>query len=155
MLSLLSVGAVLEAKAQQQAKPLKGKKAKEAAFQAALEKAEEAGRAAAAARVPVPMLVVERENPLDDSSPVKRAYAPVMGGVCGFAWVSMKPANKPFANWLKKQRRVRPAYYGGLELSVSGYGQSMEKKEAYAYAMAESLQKSFPEMSFYANSRMD
>lgn len=124
-------------------------------FKAAWDAAVAAGNAAAAAKVPQPMYVVERADPLNDNSPVVKAYAPVMDGVCGFAWVSIRPANKPFARWLKKQGLAKPAYGGGLQYWVSAFNQSMEKKEAFAYAMADSLGKAFPEMRFYGASRMD
>lgn len=124
-------------------------------FRLAWDAAVAAGNAAAAAKVPVPMVVVQHANPLNDASPVVKVYEPVMDGVCGFAWVKIRPANKPFANWLKKQGLAKPAYGGGLQYWVSAFNQSMEKKEAFAYAMADSLGKAFPDMKFYGQSRMD
>jgi hypothetical protein len=117
-------------------------------------KADAAGKAAAAARVPVPMVVVQRANPLNDASPVVKRYAPVMGGVCGFAWVIVRPGNSAFANYLKKRGLARPdSYAGGVNLWVGDYGQSMEKKEAYAGAFADVLQDAG--LRAYSNSRMD
>lgn len=124
-------------------------------FRAILAKAVLAGRAAGDAAVPVPMIVQERANPLNDASPVVKQYAPVMGGVCGFAWIKVRPANKAFAKWLKAEGLARPAYEGGLDISISEYGQSMERKSAHAYAMAKVLQDAFPDMQFYAQDRMD
>lgn len=115
--------------------------------------ADEAGRKAAEAAVPTPMVVVQRENPFDDSSAIVKEYAPVMGGVCGFAWVTVRPANSSFALWLKKNQGARTGYYGGMELWVSGYGQSMQRKEAYAKAFAQVLRDNGLDAS--AGSRMD
>ena len=44
-------------------------------------RADDAGRKAAAETVPTPMQIVQRANPLDDTSPIVRAYEPVMDGV--------------------------------------------------------------------------
>jgi hypothetical protein len=127
----------------------------EAAWQAAVA----AGEAAADAVEVVPMVVVERENPWDDSSPVVKRYAPVEGGVCGFAWVKVYPGNSRFANWLKRSGKGRSAYGGGVSYWVSRYGQSMTRKEAFAQAVAESLRSSLVEADarggVYAGSRMD
>jgi hypothetical protein len=116
-------------------------------------KADAAGRAAAEACKPVPMQVVERANPLDDSSAVVKRYAPVASGVCGFAWVNVRPGNCGFARWMKKEGVARKGYYGGMEYWVSGYGQSMEKKEAYAGAFAKVLGEAG--IKAYPQSRMD
>lgn len=109
---------------------------KKAEMKALYKRADAAGKAAAEKRVPIPMVVVQRANPLDDNSPIVKRYAPVMGGVCGFAWVNIKPGYSAFANWLKKNKLADKSYYGGVDVWVGGYGQSMEKKEAYANAFA-------------------
>ena len=114
--------------------------------------ANDAGRAAAEKRVPTAMVVSEHASPLDDSSPVAKQWL-VPEGVCGFAWINIKPGNSPFANWLKKEKLARKAYAGGVEIWVSAYGQSMERKEAYANAFATVL--SFAGIKAYAGSRMD
>jgi hypothetical protein len=100
------------------------------------------------------MIVEEHTNMMDDNSPVKKQYF-VEGGVCGFAWVSIYPGNSPFANWLKKTERARKdSYAGGVSIWVSEYGQSMERKEAFASAFANSLRESGIEKA-YSRSRMD
>lgn len=105
-------------------------------------KADAAGRAAADACVPQPMYVVQRANPLDDNSPIVKAYAPVMSGVCGYAWINISPGNSTFARYLKEQGLGdRDNYYGGVSVRVYGYGQSYEKKAAYAGAFAKVLQE--------------
>jgi hypothetical protein len=119
-----------------------------------LKAADDAGRKAADAKVPTPMYVVERASPLDDNSPIVKRYAPVMGGVCGFAWVNVKPGNSRLANYMKAKGLARTdGYYGGVTLWVSRYGQSMELKEAYARAFAGVL--SDAGIRAYADSRMD
>ena len=77
-----------------------------AEYAAIYDEAWKAGVAAATDTVPVPMQVVQRANPLDDKSPIVKAYEPVYDGVCGFAWVKVKPANSPFAKWLKANGKV-------------------------------------------------
>jgi hypothetical protein len=110
-----------------------------------INRAEAAGRAAADAITPTPMIV---RNDMTGET-----YAPVMGGVCGFAWIKIKPATTKFARWMKKEGIARTAYGGGLDIWISGYGQSMERKEAYAYAMANVLYEAG--YNAYAESRMD
>lgn len=112
-------------------------------YKAMFAKARAAGLKAAADCVPVPMVVV------GDG----RVYAPVMDGVCGFAWISVKPGNSPFANWLKAEGLARKSYEGGVSIWVGEFNQSMAKKEAYAYAFAEVLRDEG--IKAYAGSRMD
>lgn len=103
------------------------------------EKAHAAGAAAAEKCVPVPMVV-------------SGGYAPVMDGVCGFAWVKL-PGVGSFAKWMKASGLARKAYGPGLEMWVSAYNQSMAKKEAYAYAFARVLREAG--VAAHAGSRMD
>lgn len=144
-------------------------------FNAILQEAHAAAVAAVAAVKPTPMVVVQRENPFDDKSPIVKQYEPVEGGVCGFAWINIRPATQAFARYLKerfdphtgpngKRKPVgvnagdldyygHAGYYGGFELSVGYYGQSMERKLAHAQAFAEVLNKHG--VKAYASSRMD
>jgi hypothetical protein len=69
-----------------------------------------------------------------------------MDGVCGFAWVVVKPATSSFAKWLKKTGWADKAYGGGLSIWIGGYNQSMTRKEAHAAAMA-SCEKRWPSFS--------
>lgn len=123
------------------------------AFVKLFKDADVVGKAAADACVPVPMIVREHANPLNDNSRVVREYAPVMGGACGFAWVNIKPGNCAAANYAKKVLRARKSYYGGVDIWVGAYGQSMAKKESYAAAFAGVLAKAG--VSAYSMSRMD
>jgi hypothetical protein len=123
------------------------------AFARLVELAHLAGKDAATATVPEPMTVVQRANPLDDSSPVVKQYAPVAAGVCGFAWVTVRPATSSFARWAKDSCGWRKAYSGGVQLWVSAYGQSYERKIAYADAYAAVLKQAG--ITAYAGGRLD
>lgn len=115
--------------------------------------ADKAGKEAVAKLKVTPMVVQQHTNPMDDNSPVKQQWF-IEDGVCGFAWVNIKPANSKFANWMKKMGYGRTdSYYGGLSYWIGDYGQSMQKKEAYANAFAGVLQEYG--IKAYASSRMD
>jgi hypothetical protein len=117
-------------------------------------KAREAGLAAGKGAKPEPMYVVQRADPLDDSSRIVKAYAPVADGPCGFAWVTVKPGNSRFANWLKANGLGHTDhYYGGVSVWVRDFGQSYERKGAYAGAFAKVL--SDAGITAYAMDRMD
>ena len=126
---------------------------KEKAFQDIWDKAHEAGLNAGKNAIPTPMIVQERENPLDDNSKLKKLYH-VSEGACGFAWVNIKPATSSFARWMKKQGLARPdSYYGGITVWISEFGQSITRKEAYGSAFAKVLQNNG--IKAYMSSRMD
>jgi len=75
-------------------------------------------------------------------------------GLCGFAWVNIKPGNGKFAKWLKQHSLARPdSYYGGVCHWVSRYNQSYERKLAYASAFSEVLNKHG--IRAYPGSRLD
>lgn len=114
--------------------------------------ADAAGRAAAEAHNPTPMHVVERENPFDDKSRITKRYAPVMDGACGFAWINV-PGNSAFGRYAKAHGH-RKGYPQGINIWVSGYGQSYERKMAYARAFAGVLQAEGVERA-YASGRLD
>lgn len=135
----------------------KGKKDTLAAIFA---EAEAAGEKAATDVVPVPMHVVQRANPFDDHSQVIHAYEPVMDGVCGFAWVNL-PGNSREARYAKERYkdgahglRTGKGYPSGLDIWVSGYGQSMTRKESFASAFAKVLRERTG-VAAYMQSRMD
>ena len=125
-------------------------------FQILYNEAKMAGLKAGSTVGVIPMVVAEHTSPLNDASPVKKLYF-VEGGVCGFAWVNVKPGNCPFANWLKKNDLGRHSdYEGGVIIWDSGnnyFGQSMTRKEAYCHAFAEVLNKAG--IRAWANSRID
>lgn len=99
-----------------------------------------------------PMVVVQHENPFDDSSPIIRQDV-VRQGPCGFAWVNIRPGNSSFARYLKKTRGASQGYYGGINYRISAGGQSIQLKEAYAAAFAQVCRKYG--IKAYADSRMD
>lgn len=116
------------------------REARAAGFAELWARAVAAGNAAAAACVPVPMIV---GSPGADGriDPNRGPVHFVAGGVCGFAWVSVRPGNSAFANWLKANGLARrDSYAGGVAVWVTIGGQSMEVKAAYADAMAEVFQ---------------
>ena len=73
-------------------------------------------------------------------------------GVCGFAWVKIK-GTTAFARWAKKNGLTIPHYGGGLDLWCRDFGQSMQRKEAWAAAVAKVLESYGIEA--FADSRMD
>lgn len=110
-------------------------------FEAIWEEAHQAGMLAGMAKVPTPMIVQQHLNPLDDNSPVVQSWN-VPQGVCGFAWVIVRPANSSFAIWAKENKDAARAYEGGMKVKwVSEFNQSVEQKYAYACAFAEVLNK--------------
>jgi len=63
-------------------------------------------------------------------------------GVCGFAWINIKPGTSRFAKYLKAKEIARKdSYYGGVSIWVHYFGQSYERKMAYARAFATVLQQ--------------
>ena len=135
------------------AKPV-GDKKKSAEFQAAFLKAVRAGVEAGNAAKPRPMIVQQRANVLNDNSAVVQEWHEPEGA-CGFAWVNVSPANSPFANWLKKNEFARKSYHGGVDIWISDFNQSVERKERAASAMAKVLQAELGMSSIYASSRLD
>jgi hypothetical protein len=115
-------------------------------------KAHEAGNAAVAALNVRPMIVTQHADPLNDSSAVERAWY-VADGVCGFAWVVIKPANSKFSKWLIGRRMARVSSEGGVRMWISDFNQSYQKKSAYADAFAKVL--SDAGIRCYSDSRLD
>jgi len=76
---------------------------RETQFEELFLKAQTAGMRALEACQPRPMVV---------SGGGRDYYVP--DGVCGFAYVRVKPGNSPFARFLKAKNLARPdSYYGG------------------------------------------
>jgi len=115
-------------------------------------KAKEEGMKALQASRPTPMVVQRHKNMLNDNSRV--VYEEVVdGGVCGFAWVEIRPARGKFVIWCRKNGIGSKGYYGGWQINVREGGQSMERKEAYAGAFAKVLCEHG--INACTNSRMD
>lgn len=121
----------------------------------------EAGMAALNAATPTPMVVEQHANVMDDNSPVTQQWV-VDGGVCGFAWLSFKAnttENRKFLAGLKRAGMVgegkqwSKSTNSGFMYWVSQGGQSMTRKEAFARAYANVLNKYG--LTVYVQSRMD
>lgn len=96
-----------------------------------------AGKKAAARTSPRPMMVGTAVDVLSNEIDYDKPVYYVPDGVCGFAWVSIRPRNSAFAKWLKANNLARSNdYEKAMVISIRDYGQSMELKEAHAVAMA-------------------
>jgi hypothetical protein len=73
-------------------------------------------------------------------------------GLCGFAWITFA-GNTGWGRWTKNNGLARKAYEGGYRMSVREFGQSADRKEAYARAFATVLQ--LAGITAYAQSRLD
>lgn len=112
-----------------------------------------AAKAAGENAVPAPMVVSEADGLSDRPKPGGKSWY-VADGVCGFAWVNVKPGNSRFANWLKKNGFARrDSYYGGVSVWISDFGQSYTRKDAAAQAMANVLSEAG--IKAYSMSRLD
>ena len=99
--------------------------------------AHSAGMAAGNKSKPIPMVVGTPSTPLGNDIDYSKETYYVADGVCGCAWVNIKPARGKFVTWMKKNNIGRKdSYYGGWTVWVSGFGQSMARKEDYARAFA-------------------
>lgn len=116
-----------------------------AACASLFDKAYAAGVAAAEAVTPAPMIVQDAQTGY--------VYEPIMDGVCGFAWVNVRPGNSSFARWLKKERGATSGYYGGVNYRVGGYGQSYTRKSAFADSFAAVLTEAG--ITAYSEGRLD
>jgi hypothetical protein len=117
-----------------------------------LSNARTAGELAGAAVMPVAM-TVNTANILTGQPDGRQSWH-VPEGVCGFAWIAVRPATSRFALWLIRNGfGRRDSYAGGLRINVSQFGQSLQRKEAYAEAFAEVLRAAG--FNAYAQSRMD
>lgn len=121
-------------------------------FRAIYDEADKAGREEVEQLYIQPMIVNEHSNMLDDASPIKQSYY-VADGVCGFAWVTVKPANSGFAKFLRNVMGCHLAYGGGMQLWIGQYNQSYQKKIAYADKFATILRDHG--INAYADGRLD
>lgn len=110
--------------------------------------------------IPTPMVVQQHANLFDDNSEVVKQWN-VSEGVCGFGWLQAYPANSSFSHWAKKNLGARKGYPSGLHISLpfGRSSQSLARKEAGAYAMAEVLREGLEELGdktkVYGQSRID
>jgi len=110
-------------------------------FLALHKKAHEAGHKAATARIPQIMTVTDGTRLWAESE-----------GLCGFAEVCFK-GNTAWARWAKSIKLAEKRFGGGFSIWISDYGQSYERKDAYAEAYAKVLKTNG--IHAYAVSRLD
>jgi len=114
-----------------------------------------AGMVAGEAVRPIPMVVGEGKsffsNEIDYT---KRTYV-LDDGPCGFAWVNIYPGNCKVANQYKKMGLAKPAYGGGVQMWITEFGQSVDRKLAYANAYAAKLRELTGHERIYGGSRLD
>lgn len=107
---------------------------------------------------PKVMVVEMHTDPIDDDSKVIKQYVEP-AGVCGFAWILIRPANCSFVRWLIKNKFATVAYHGGVSIWISDHNQSMERKRKHASAMCASLVAGLktldPKCKLCTESRMD
>lgn len=95
---------------------------------------------------PTPMSVVRVG--LDNKPLPNEVPSVIMEGLCGFAWVTIRPARGAFVQFMKSIGKGHNGYYGGYEISTNvveretgvNFGQSYERKMAAAEAFAATLQ---------------
>lgn len=123
-------------------------------FPALIAKAHDAGMAAGEAAVPQAMVVGSPSSLFaNDIDPSKGPVYYVADGVCGFAWVHLPVARGPLVAYLKGKGIGHKSYRKGYDVWVGQFGQSMQRKEAYARAYARVLADAG--FDAYADSRMD
>jgi len=110
--------------------------------------AHSAGLEAGMNALPEPMTVTEADLM---GNPIGRSWT-VSEGACGFAWVTFA-GNTPWGRWAKAQGIASKGYPKGLQIWVSEFNQSVDRKEAYAQAYAKVLREHGIEA--YAQSRLD
>ena len=116
--------------------------------------AHSAGLAAGHGCTPTPMVVGQPTTPLGNDIDYEKATYYVADGMCGFAWVNIKPARGKFVKFLKDNDIGRTdSYYGGYTVWVSEFGQSVTRKENYARAFTSVLRENG--LTAYNMSRMD
>lgn len=120
--------------------------------EALYDKANDAGLAAAK-EVELPQFLITETNAFGEQKENAKQY--IMNGLCGFAWVSIKPANMKFAKWMVQNAGARKdSYAGGVRFPIFGFEQSIDKKAAYAGAFAGVLQDAGMK-KVYMDSRLD
>jgi hypothetical protein len=101
-----------------------------------------------------PMVVGTETSPFSNViDETKQTYF-VEGGVCGFAWVKIRPARGKFVQFLKdKEIGSKDNYEGGYTIWCHEFGQSLTRKEAFVGAFAEVLRNYG--IDAYGQSRID
>mgnify|MGYP003132054271 CR=1 FL=1 len=115
--------------------------------------AREAGLRAGNWLKPNPMVVGSPTTLLGDDIDYSKETYYVADGVCGFAWVTIRPGNSSIARHAKKLGIGRTAYGGGVMIWIGDHNQSLERKTEHARAYAEALRNNGINAS--AESRID
>lgn len=110
--------------------------------------ADSIGYEAATSINPTPMHVVGHNHRTGE----EKHYV-VDDGMCGFAWVSI-PGNTGLARYCRKHDIGHKGYPKGWHIWISAHGQSYERKQAHARAMADYLRSVF-DFPIYAQARLD
>ena len=113
-------------------------------FATLFSQAHEAGLAAVESLAVRPMVVADGD----------RTYY-VADGVCGFAWITIKPGNSALARAAVRMAGASKRYGGGVQIWVSAFNQSHQRKEAYARAYAATLRAVTGNDRIWAESRLD
>jgi hypothetical protein len=101
--------------------------------------AQETGRKAGFACVPTPVSFGIAAD-LTGNEMVPGSEVVDMEGVCGCAWVVVRPGRCKFANWLKRNKLGSyDSHRKGVLISPKDFGQSLDRKRAWATAFAEVL----------------
>jgi hypothetical protein len=122
--------------------------------------ADAAGKAAVEKLTVVPMVVGQETSLFSNKIDYSKPTYYIEDGACGFAWVSVTPANKGNTRAGKEERSLlkrfgfrKNDYEKTHQLWISAYNQSIQKKEAYARAFAAVLRENG--FKAYADSRLD
>lgn len=126
-----------------------------------------------------PMVVYSPKVPFFDESPdLSQPVYHVPDGPCGFAWVNLSAVKGPegkearqFINWLTGRTAPAPgcepptghghaygihkSYWGGHDLWIKEYSQSIQKKAKHASVLASILNEHVPGLRAYSSSRLD
>jgi len=109
---------------------------------------------------PIPMIVGQAAN-LFSNEIVPGTEEFVEDGVCGFAWVNVKPARGPLIKYCKENNIGRNGVYGGWSISsydISrrvGHSQSMQRKESACRAFVNVIKSYEPNMKIWVETRLD
>lgn len=134
---------------------------KSAAPEVIFAEAAQAAKAAFDACAPTPMVVGEAKaifgpgsSDIDYSKPTYY----VADGVCGFAWVRIRPARGKFVAWCKANGIGHKGYYGGWEVASWEFGagrSSQSYQRAYAAAAAAARVLASYGITAYEDGRLD
>lgn len=109
---------------------------------------------------PIPMIVGQAES-IFSNRIVPGTEEIVNDGVCGFAWVNIKPARGDFVKQLKMRNIGNKGVYGGYTISFYEIcskhrgSQSMQRKEAACRAFVENIKFYYPNLKIWVESRLD